>query len=51
MTSNAASLTDSAPDSGVPLTITRLSPPMALAGSGDLISLTIAGTGFVPERW
>ena len=48
VTSNAASLTDSVPDSGVPLTITRLSPPMALAGSGDLISLTITGTGFVP---
>jgi peptidoglycan/xylan/chitin deacetylase (PgdA/CDA1 family) len=48
VTSNAASLTDRVPDSGVPLTITRLSPRMALVGSGDLISLTITGTGFVP---
>jgi peptidoglycan/xylan/chitin deacetylase (PgdA/CDA1 family)/uncharacterized protein YjdB len=48
VTSNAASLTDKVPDSGVPLTITRLSPPMALVGSGDLVLLTITGTGFVP---
>jgi hypothetical protein len=41
-------LTDSVPDSGVPLTITRLSPPMALVGSGNLVPLTITGTGFVP---
>jgi peptidoglycan/xylan/chitin deacetylase (PgdA/CDA1 family) len=47
VTSNAASLTDSVPDSGVPLTITRLSPRMALVGSGDLVSLTITGAGFV----
>ncbi len=46
--SNGASLTDSLPNSGVPLTITRLSPPMALVGSGDLVPLTITGTGFVP---
>jgi peptidoglycan/xylan/chitin deacetylase (PgdA/CDA1 family) len=46
--SNAAWLTDSVPDSGVPLTITRLSPPMALVGSGNLVPLTITGTGFVP---
>ena len=45
--SNPALLTDSVPDSSVPLTITRLSPPMALVGSGDLMSLTITGTGFV----
>jgi peptidoglycan/xylan/chitin deacetylase (PgdA/CDA1 family) len=48
VSSNAASLTDSVPDSGVPLAITRLSPPMALAGSGDLVSLTITGSGFLP---
>ena len=42
---------DYAPVHRLPLTITRLSPPMALVGSGDLISLTITGTGFVPERW
>jgi peptidoglycan/xylan/chitin deacetylase (PgdA/CDA1 family)/uncharacterized protein YjdB len=46
--SNASSLTDSVPDTGVPLTITRLSPRMALIGSGDLVSLTITGTGFAP---
>ena len=48
VSSNAASLTDRVPDSGVPLTITRLSPPIALVGSGDLVPLTITGTGFVP---
>ena len=48
VSSNAASLTDSALDSGAPLTITRLSPPMALVGSGNLVSLTITGTGFLP---
>jgi peptidoglycan/xylan/chitin deacetylase (PgdA/CDA1 family)/uncharacterized protein YjdB len=48
VSSNAKSLTDSVPDSGVPLTITRLSPPMALVGSGDLVSLTITGAGFLP---
>ena len=47
VTSNAASLMDSVPDTGVPLTITKLSPRMALVGSGDLVSLTITGTGFV----
>jgi peptidoglycan/xylan/chitin deacetylase (PgdA/CDA1 family) len=48
VSSNAALLRDSVPDSDVPLTITRLSPPMALVGSGDLVSLTITGTGFLP---
>jgi peptidoglycan/xylan/chitin deacetylase (PgdA/CDA1 family)/uncharacterized protein YjdB len=46
--SNSASLTVNLPDTSVPLTITRLSPPMALVGSGDLIPLTISGTGFLP---
>jgi peptidoglycan/xylan/chitin deacetylase (PgdA/CDA1 family) len=46
--SNAVSLADVVPYSGDPLSINRLSPPMALAGSGDLVPLTISGTGFVP---
>ena len=46
--SNASSLVSTIPYSGLPLAITRLSPPMALVGSGDLISLTVMGTGFVP---
>lgn len=45
--SNAVSLADAIAYSGDPLTINRLSPPMALVGSGDLVSLTISGTGFV----
>ncbi|MGH9547520.1 MAG: Ig-like domain-containing protein, partial [Terriglobales bacterium] len=44
--SNAVSLIVTS-TAGGPLTITRLSPPMALAGSGDLIPLTITGTGLV----
>lgn len=48
VSSNAVSLTINRGSTGSPLTITRLSPPMALVGSGDLISLTITGTGFVP---
>ncbi|MGH9547316.1 MAG: polysaccharide deacetylase family protein, partial [Terriglobales bacterium] len=44
--SNAVSLIVTSAAGG-PLTITRLSPPMALVGSGDLIPLTITGTGFV----
>jgi len=51
VSSNAALLTDSVPDSDVPLTMTRLSPAMALVGSGDLVSLTITGTGFLPGHW
>ena len=46
-TSNAASLTVAPAPCNCPITITKLSPPMALAGSGDLLSLTITGTGFV----
>jgi peptidoglycan/xylan/chitin deacetylase (PgdA/CDA1 family) len=45
--SNGVPLTVTAAPCNCPITITRLSPPMALAGSGDLISLTITGTGFV----
>lgn len=45
--SNAVSLTVTAAPCNCPIIITRLSPPMALAGSGDLVSLTITGTGFV----
>jgi peptidoglycan/xylan/chitin deacetylase (PgdA/CDA1 family) len=48
VSSNAVSLTVTAASAGGPLTITRLSPPIALVGSGDLLSLTITGTGFVP---
>jgi peptidoglycan/xylan/chitin deacetylase (PgdA/CDA1 family)/uncharacterized protein YjdB len=47
VSSNAVTLTDIIPYTGLPLTVTKLSPPMALVGSGDLISLTITGTGFV----
>jgi peptidoglycan/xylan/chitin deacetylase (PgdA/CDA1 family)/uncharacterized protein YjdB len=47
VSSNAVSLVDALAYTGDPLTITRLSPPMSLVGSGDLIPLTIAGTGFV----
>ncbi|MGA9800856.1 MAG: Ig-like domain-containing protein [Terriglobales bacterium] len=46
--SNSAALTVSLPDTSIPLTVTRISPPMALVGSGDLIPLTIFGTGFLP---
>ncbi len=46
-TSNAVSLTITSAPCNCPITITRLSPPMALAGSGDLIPLTITGSGFV----
>ena len=45
--SNAVALADVVPYSGDPLTVNRLSPPMALVGSGDLVPLTISGTGFV----
>ena len=45
--SNAVSLAVTTAPCNCPITITRLSPPMALAGSGDLVPLTIAGTGFV----
>jgi peptidoglycan/xylan/chitin deacetylase (PgdA/CDA1 family) len=47
VTSNAVTLTVTAAPCNCPVTISKLSPPMALAGSGDLISLTITGTGFV----
>jgi peptidoglycan/xylan/chitin deacetylase (PgdA/CDA1 family) len=47
VSSNAVTLTDIIPYTGLPLTISKLSPPMALVGSGDLIPLTITGTGFV----
>ncbi len=47
VSSNAVLLTDAVTYSGGPLSITRLSPPMALVGSGDLVPLTITGTGFV----
>lgn len=47
VSSNAVALADVVANPGEPLTITRLSPPMALVGSGDLIPLTISGTGFV----
>ncbi len=45
--STAGALADVVPYAGDPLTINRLSPPMALVGSGDLVPLTISGTGFV----
>lgn len=45
--SNAVSLTVAAAPCNCPIAITRLSPPMALAGSGDLVPLTITGSGFV----
>lgn len=47
VSSNAVSLAVTAAPCNCPITITKLSPPMALAGSGDLVSLTITGTGFV----
>ena len=47
VSSNAVSLTVTPNVPADPLTVTRLSPSMALAGSGDLISLTITGTGFL----
>jgi peptidoglycan/xylan/chitin deacetylase (PgdA/CDA1 family)/uncharacterized protein YjdB len=47
VSSNTVSLIDALAYSGDPLTITRLSPPISLVGSGDLIPLTITGTGFV----
>jgi peptidoglycan/xylan/chitin deacetylase (PgdA/CDA1 family) len=46
--SNSASLIVSLPDTSIPLTISRISPPMGLVGSGDLIPLTITGAGFLP---
>lgn len=46
-TSNAVSLAVTSAPCDCPISITRLSPPMALAGSGDLVPLTITGTGFV----
>jgi peptidoglycan/xylan/chitin deacetylase (PgdA/CDA1 family) len=45
--SNAVSLGVTAASCNCLLTISKLSPPMALAGSGDLVSLTITGSGFV----
>lgn len=47
VSSNAVALTITPNVPYYPLTVTRLSPFMALAGSGDLISLTITGTGFL----
>lgn len=47
VSSNAVSLTITPNVPNDPLTVTRLSPSMALVGSGDLISLTITGTGFL----
>jgi peptidoglycan/xylan/chitin deacetylase (PgdA/CDA1 family)/uncharacterized protein YjdB len=47
VSSNALSLAVTAVSCNCPITITRLSPPMALVGSGDLVSLTITGAGFV----
>ena len=46
VSSNAVSLAVTAAPCNCPITITKLSASMALAG-GDLISLTITGTGFV----
>jgi peptidoglycan/xylan/chitin deacetylase (PgdA/CDA1 family)/uncharacterized protein YjdB len=45
--SNVISLGVSAASCDCPLAISKLSPPLALAGSGDLVSLTITGSGFV----
>jgi peptidoglycan/xylan/chitin deacetylase (PgdA/CDA1 family) len=45
--SNAVPLTVTAAPCNCPITINRLSPPMALVGSGDLVPLTITGSGFV----
>ena len=47
VSSNAVSITITPNVANNPLTVTRLSPSMALAGSGDLISLTITGAGFL----
>ena len=47
VSSNAVALTITPNVPEDPLTVTRLSPSMALAGSGDLVSLTITGTGFL----
>lgn len=47
VSSNAVSLDVTTVSCKCPITITRLSPPIALVGSGDLIPLTITGTGFV----
>jgi hypothetical protein len=44
--SNGVSLTVTAAPCNCPISISKLSPPMALVGSGDLISLTIFGSGF-----
>jgi peptidoglycan/xylan/chitin deacetylase (PgdA/CDA1 family)/uncharacterized protein YjdB len=48
VSSDSAVLTATVPYTGLPLSISRLSPPMSLVGSGDLVPLTIFGTGFVP---
>ena len=45
--SNGVSLAVISAPCDCPITLTRLSPSMALVGSGDLIPLTITGTGFV----
>ena len=45
--SNAISLNIIASVPNCPISIARLSPALALAGSGDLVSLTITGKGFV----
>jgi peptidoglycan/xylan/chitin deacetylase (PgdA/CDA1 family)/uncharacterized protein YjdB len=47
VSSNAVSLTITPNVPEYQLTVSRLSPSMALVGSGDLISLTITGTGFL----
>ena len=44
--SKSASLIVVTPPPPDPITATRLSPPIALVGSGNLASLTITGTGF-----
>lgn len=41
-----ASLTIVTPPPPGPISVSRLSPPIALVGSGNLASLTITGTGF-----
>jgi peptidoglycan/xylan/chitin deacetylase (PgdA/CDA1 family) len=45
--SGSASLNVVVPQPPNPIAIARLSPPLALVGSGDLKFLTIAGTGFI----
>jgi peptidoglycan/xylan/chitin deacetylase (PgdA/CDA1 family) len=45
---NSTSLTVVVPQPPIPIAVTRLSPPIALVGSGDLTPLTITGTGFIP---